>query len=144
MEPQEPEPNIPPPLVLSLSKHACLGLAVVLAACSEEKPLVPPTAEGAEHISCAVGGASELSRTCAIERAEENGALLLVVRHPDGAFRRFQVLTDGRGIAVADGAEEAVTSLADGALDVVVGADRYVFPAKVKSAGHASGEADAR
>lgn len=95
--------------------------------------MVPPVAEGAEHIACAVDGAGELSTTCAVERAEEGGRLLLVVRHPDGAFRRFRVLTDGRGVAVADGAEEAVTTLAGGGLDVAVGNDRYVFPAKVKS-----------
>lgn len=118
-------------------------LPFALAACSQEQPLVPSTAEGTEHISCAVGGASQLARVCAVERAQENGILLLVVRHPDGAFRRFQVLTDGRGIAVADGAEEAVTSLADGALVVMIGADRYVFPARVKSAGQASGATDA-
>lgn len=114
----------------------CL-LPLLINSCSRDKPTAPPVAEGAEHIACAVGGAAELSRVCAVERAEQEGRLTLVVRHPDGAFRRFQVLTDGRGIAVADGADEAVTTLKQGALDVTVGADRYIFPATVKAAGGA-------
>ena len=119
-------------------------LPLLLVSCSREEPTTPPVAEGAEHIACAVGGATALSKTCAIERAEEGGRLLLVVRHPDGAFRRFAVQTDGRGIAVADGADEAVTALESGALDVTVGPDRYIFPATVKRAGQASGGTDGR
>lgn len=115
--------------------------ALSLAACSQEKPLVPPVAEGSEHIACAVEGASELARACSVERAEEDGKLTLVVRHPDGAFRRFTVLTDGRGIAVADGADEADSTLKGDNLEVTVGEDRYVFPATVK---RAAGEAHAR
>lgn len=109
----------------------------LIASCSQENSTVPPVAQGVEHIACAVGGAVELSRVCAVERAGQEGRLTLVVRHPDGAFRRFQVLTDGRGIAVADGADEAVATLKGGALDVTVGADRYIFPATVKAAGAA-------
>lgn len=140
----ENDARLPHPLALSLSKGACATLGLLLAACSQEAPTTPPIAEGAEHIACAVGGAGELSRACAVERAEEDGGLLLVVHHPDGAFRRFQVLTDGRGIAVADGADEAVTLLTDGALDVTVGADRYIFPATVKRTAEAAGGTDAK
>jgi hypothetical protein len=90
---------------------------------------VPP---GAELIECAIGGAQGFGRDCVVERAEDEGATILIVRHPDGGFRRFEVLTDGRGLAVADGAVEAQTELVDGRLDVSVGADRYRFPATVK------------
>ncbi len=79
---------------------------------------------------------------CAVERVRENGGLVLVVRHPDGAFHRFQVLTDGRGVAVADGAEEASVVLADRALDVTIGDDRYVLPATVRRSGQAGEAAD--
>lgn len=106
--------------------------------------MVPPVAEGAEHIACAVNGESKLSVACAVERAEEDGGLTLVVRHPDGAFRRFVVLTDGRGIGVADGAAEAVTTVRNGSLEVTVDTDRYVFPATVKATEKVSGEADAQ
>ncbi|HUD30640.1 MAG TPA: hypothetical protein VMQ93_17365 [Novosphingobium sp.] len=108
------------------------AFALLLAACSSgSEP--PPVAAGGEHIACAVGGSAELKPVCAVERAEKDGRLTLVVHHPDGAFRRFDVMTDGSGLAVADGAEKAETRLVDGKLDVTVGADRYQFPATEKS-----------
>ncbi len=118
--------------MLSLSKHAWTPLVVLLAACSSNSE-PPPVAAGDEHIACAVGGSAELADVCSVERAQEDGKLTLVVRHPDGAFRRFDVMTDGSGLVVADGAEEAQTKLVDGKLDVTVGADRYVFPASTKA-----------
>lgn len=115
-------------------------LCAALSACHSREPApAPSVAEGDEHIACAVGGAKVLSETCAVERAEKDGRLSLIVRHPDGAFRRFEVLTDGRGLAVADGADEATTKYADGKLEVVVGQDRYVFPAKAKASGGQAG-----
>lgn len=108
------------------------ALALFLAACSSgSEP--PPVAAGSEHIACAVGGSAELKPVCSVERAEAGGKLTLVVRHPDGAFRRFDVMTDGSGLAVADGAEKAVTRLDSGKLDVTVGADHYLFPATEKA-----------
>ena len=90
-------------------------------------------AAGDEHIACAVGGAAELAEVCSVERAEKDGKLTLVIHHPDGAFRRFDVMTDGTGLRVSDGAEEAQSKLADGKLDVTVGADRYLFPVTAKA-----------
>lgn len=106
--------------------------AGMLTACSPRAE-APPVAAGDEHIACAVGGASDLDEVCAVERSEAEGKMTLVVHHPDGAFRRFDVMTDGSGLVVSDGAEKAVTRLADGKLDVRVGADRYVFPITMKS-----------
>ncbi|MYL98207.1 hypothetical protein GR702_10550 [Novosphingobium sp. FGD1] len=108
--------------------------ALLLAACSSNSE-PPPVAAGKEHIACAVGGAAELKPVCSVERAEAGGRLTLVVHHPDGAFRRFDVTTDGSGLAVSDGAEKAQTRLVDGKLDVTVGPDRYLFPATEKSHG---------
>lgn len=113
-------------------KGACVMPAFLLAACSSHSE-VPPVAAGDEHIACAVGGAAQLADVCSVERSERDGKLTLVVHHPDGAFRRFDVMTDGTGLAVADGAEKAQTKLADGKLDVTVGADRYVFPVTAKA-----------
>lgn len=100
---------------------------LALAACSSRHE-APNVAEGGEPVSCAVGGSAELKPVCAVERSEEGGMLVLVVHHPDGAFRRFTVMTDGSGLAVADGAQVAVTRLEGERLDVSVGADRYLFP----------------
>lgn len=111
------------------------GLPLLLLAACSSSDAPPPVAEGEEHVACAVGGETEMKDACAVERSEADGKLTLVVRHLDGSFRRFDVLTDGRGLAVSDGADEAVTKLDDGKLAVTVGEDRYVFPATAKNAG---------
>jgi hypothetical protein len=111
-----------------------LGAGAILAACSTERdPQDQASAVAGDTIECALRGASAFTRDCMVERAPQGGVLYLVVRHPDGAFRRFQVLKDGRGVAVADGAETAETRIADGLLEVTVGKDRYRFPATRKS-----------
>jgi hypothetical protein len=115
------------------------GLAVLalLAGCSSQSD-TPDKAEvkeaGSERIACALDGASEFTESCAVDRMEVDGKLVLVARHPDGAFRRFAVVTDGRGLVLADGAEQAVNALQGDKLAVTVGQDRYLFPAKMKSA----------
>jgi hypothetical protein len=114
-------------MFLRISSAALVCL--VLAACSATAPKV---AEGAEHIACALAGASQFAPNCAVERVTQGGALFLIVRHPDGAFRRFEVLEDGRGLALADGAEVAQIELSGAELEVAVGPDRYRFPATVK------------
>lgn len=117
----------------AISKRlAGLGLALLLAGCAADDS-VPAVAEGGEAIACAVSGAKVLTPVCAVDRMRQNGALMLVVRHPDGAFRRFTVLTDGRGVAAADGADEARTSLSGSMLDVAVASDRYRFPVTVRT-----------
>ncbi|HKR91722.1 hypothetical protein [Novosphingobium sp.] len=111
----------------------CVGLLLLLllVGCSSHDE-APSVAAGDEHIACAVGGSVKLAEVCSVERSEKDGQLTLVVHHPDGAFRRFSVMTDGTGLAVADGAEPARTTLADGKLDVSVAADRYLFPVTAK------------
>ncbi|WP_159978396.1 MULTISPECIES: hypothetical protein [unclassified Novosphingobium] len=115
------------PPVLSLSKGAGAALALLLGACSNSEP--PPIAAGDEHIDCAVGGSVQMKPVCAVERIETDGKHTLVVRHPDGAFRRFDVTEGGASLAPSDGADKAVTSLANGKLDITVGGDHYLFPA---------------
>jgi hypothetical protein len=106
----------------------------LLAACSSQSA-PPPVAEGKEHIACALDSATAFANACAVDRSQADGKLTLVVRHPDGGFRRFTVVGDGRGLVVADGSEAAETTVKDGKLAVTVGDDRYVFPATVKHAG---------
>ena len=105
------------------------ALLLLLAGCSQQAPAV---AEGEEHIACALGGKAEFAPDCAVERVTGDGTSTLVVRHPDGGFRRFDVLKDGRGVAVADGADEAQVVLAGDTLQVTVGTDRYRFPATAR------------
>jgi urocanate hydratase len=83
-------------------------------------------------IACAVSGASQLSEVCRVERINAADGVRLLVRHPDGGFRRFRLTGDAEVLAVADGAEQAsraVTTVAD--IDIAVGKDRYRFPASI-------------
>jgi hypothetical protein len=128
--------EIPPPrLAVSLSKGALLWLACLpLAACAQDAP--DASAADADHrIACAVDGAAEFVRACQVERREIDGATILVVRHPDGGFRRFEVMSDGTGLATADGAERAEVNLREQEIEVAVGTDRYRFPARIMGDG---------
>jgi hypothetical protein len=117
-------------------------LALALAACKpapdDAKPAEPREEVKKEdlapnQVACALGGSEVFADVCEVEQKKEEGTLYLVVRHPDGGFRRFEVLTDGHGLATADGAEVAETALDDGMLEVAVGEDHYLFPATVRS-----------
>ena len=118
------------------------GLVIFLALLAGCKPAPegPPgnfeedvVTDGNETISCAVGGSADYSHACEVERAQDEGTLYLVVRHPDGAFRRFEVLQDGRGLAFADGADQGDIRIAEDSLEVAIGRDRYRFPATRKA-----------
>jgi hypothetical protein len=79
-------------------------------------------------IDCAVHGAARFAHVCAVERGEGPDARLLIVRHPDGGFRRFERIGPA-GLAAADGAESvAIARTAEG-VEASVGGDRYRFPA---------------
>lgn len=101
------------------------------------------SADGEDRIACAPGGAEKFTNDCVVERSQDQGKLFLTVRHPDGGFRRFEVMTDGTGLATADGAQDAKVAVADGLLDVSVGADRYKFPATVKAGEGAEAKTEA-
>jgi len=99
---------------------------LLLAGCGRPKGDPEPDTR---KIDCALGGATAFAPQCQVE---QSGAML-IVHEPGGAFRRFRKVDDGRGVVVADGMEDAhVAWIADGVLEVVVGNDRYRFPAKVK------------
>ncbi|WP_311269835.1 hypothetical protein [Sphingobium sp. WCS2017Hpa-17] len=115
------------------------GILVVLATltgCGEQAPSAQRQAGAtaqAEPVDdgkadCALGGSHEWVHDCAVERAGK----MLTLRHPDGGFRRFRVLDDGRGLEAADGAEAAkLTILDDKRIEVVAGSDRYRLPAQI-------------
>lgn len=77
---------------------------------------------------CAIGTDATWARSCSVE--QDGG--VLTIRHPDGGFRRFQILDDQRGLASADGAESAkISIIADGQIEVSAGDDRYRLPATI-------------
>lgn len=86
------------------------------------------------RIECAVAGRG-FERSCTVEQREAAEGLALVVRHPDGGFRRLLLPRDGSGVRAADGAEPATVEVtADGRAEVAVGRDRYRLPAEIRPA----------
>ncbi len=133
---------------MSMRIFSSLALAIALASCgsgkdagsanslAEAEAISRSDAANSGLIDCAVSGRTAFERTCTVEREQTDAGLVLVIRHEDGGFRRFRVLTDGRGVIVADGAEPAIVRpLGAKAISVQVGTDQYHLPATVKSSG---------
>lgn len=112
------------------------GISLALAGCSGHDASDDPEAVAGgddPRVSCALAGEAEFTEQCDVERVQNGDRRELVMRHPDGGFRRFEIVTDGRGLVAADGSEEAVvTPLADGRIQLSVGPDRYRIPATIK------------
>ena len=120
-------------------KAAFLALNALLltAGCGdpEETAQEAPAAAEAEEerVDCALAGAGDFERVCAIERVQGEEGTILTVRHPDGGFRRLLVTNDGRGVIAADGAEKAVVSIiGQDRIEVTLAGNRYRLPATVK------------
>ncbi len=121
----------------------CLLGTVALVACEEQKA-DPKAIEDAEStatqqaaedgkIDCALADVTDFTRVCETERIAGPDGQILVIRHPDGGFRRFRVLTDGRGLEAAEGFDPtSITVLDDGFIEVSSAGDRYRLPAQVK------------
>ena len=110
-----------PTLILALS---------LLAGCGAEGRDASAADDG--RIYCRIGNAAQFERFCTIERARGEEGLVLVVRKPDGGFRRLLVTEDGRGVAAADGAEAArVTIIGEDRIEVTIGGDTFRLPATV-------------
>lgn len=97
------------------------------------------------RIECAINGDSDFSNGCLSERLAGENGVTLIVRHPDGGFRRFNILTDGRGLEAADGSEKAkIEIVEDNKILVSVGSDKYIMPARMKTpeTAQAAGQVD--
>src|SRR5690606_36623774 len=90
----------------SLMRRAVAAAALMLlaAGCSPES--TAPAADPKSMIECAIDS-TVFERACAIEHVSGGEIPVLIARHPDGGFRRFEILADGRGVATADGADVA-------------------------------------
>lgn len=113
------------------------GLALALAACGREKveegAAAVEVASAEPRVPCARGGRA-FSPDCTVERSTGERGLTLTVRHPDGAFRRLLLTTDGRGVMAADGAEPARVTLAGAdEIEVAVADERYRLPATART-----------
>jgi hypothetical protein len=84
-------------------------------------------------VECALAGSATFERNCTTEQIAGSDGKILVIRHPDGGFRRFDILTDGRGLAPSDGFDETrISLLSDGMIEVTSGDDKYRLPAQIK------------
>ncbi len=107
---------------------------VSLASCGEQEGNQAAQGGTAERIECALAGSKSFERVCTTEMMPGEKGQMLVVRHPDGGFRRFNILTDGRGLVPADGFDEtSIKIIGGGMIEVSSADDRYRLPASIKS-----------
>lgn len=93
------------------------------------------------RIECAINGDTNFTKGCETERLAGADGVTLIIRHPDGGFRRFHILSDGRGLEAADGAEQAAISIVeDDKILVSVGSDKYIMPARMKAGAAATAQ----
>ena len=102
-------------------------LLLCLAGCSAGESSAKAAGDA---VDCAVHGAARFAQECTVERGEQDGSRLLIVRHPDGSFRRLELL-GGAGLASADGAEPVATARTSDGVEASIAGDRYRFPAKL-------------
>lgn len=126
--------------ILLLAVSACGRPDNEVLAEAEERAASQKPDDG--RIECAINGSASFSRDCETERLEGEDGVTLIVRHPDGGFRRFRVLTDGRGLEAADGSEPAnISILEDDKIQVSIGPDKYILSARMKPAADPSVQA---
>ena len=109
--------------------------SIAIVGCGEESAnQVGGGASSANRIECALAGSNSFERACSTETMPGEKGKMLVVRHPDGGFRRFNILTDGRGLAPADGFDDtAINLIGGGMIEVSSGDDKYRLPADIKA-----------
>lgn len=120
---------------LAYHHAAIIAVSLLLAACGGES--ANPAGDGnsaANRIECALAGSNSFKRVCTTETMPGEKGKMLMIRHPDGGFRRFNILTDGRGLAPSDGFDETTIKLIGGGMiEVISGDDKYRLPADIKA-----------
>ena len=127
---------------MPISRTLLVLFATICLACcggSEAEDLQKAENDAAEQaaldgkVKCALAGSATFDRTCTTERIAGADGQILVIRHAEGGFRRFRILTDGRGLAPADGFDETkITLIENGMIEVSSGDDKYRLPAQIK------------
>lgn len=109
--------------------------SAALAACGRESAdQSGGAASAANKVECALAGKIAFARECSTETMPGENGKMLVIRHPNGGFRRFNILTDGRGLSPADGFDETTINLIGGGMiEVSSGDDKYRLPADIKA-----------
>ena len=129
-------------IVSALLLSALAGCGSDAGSSAPSKGEKPAQAASDGKVDCALAGSGTFERTCSTEQISADGDIMLVIRHPDGGFRRFNILTDGRGLVPADGFDETrISLLADNMIELSSGDDKYRLPALIKSS-NATGSPD--
>lgn len=122
-------------MVWKKSAFAVTTACLVVMACSDASDgsgAGETVAKDDGTLECALDGAQEFTRSCDIERLTNDDGKQMIFRHSDGGFRRFLVVTDGRALVAADGANDAkVTIIGENRIEVQVEDDRYQLPARI-------------
>jgi hypothetical protein len=112
---------------------AILAASFALASCGDSNGGSSGDVAAANRIECALAGGKNFERSCSTETVSGDTGKMLVIRHPDGGFRRFNILTDGRGLTPADGFDEtSINLIGGGMIEVSSGDDKYRLPADIK------------
>ena len=128
---------------MPISRNSAIAaMCLALSACGSdpEADLLAAEDETAKEaalqgkVECALAGSADFNRNCTTERVSGAEGQMLVVRHPDGGFRRFKILTDGRGLLPADGIDPdfKIKVLANDMIEVRSVDDTYRLPAAIK------------
>ena len=120
---------------MSMRISSLVILFAALGACSENDPeeLATAVETGDQMLECAIGPGAQFSESCTLQKLARDEGTIYRVNHPGGGFRLFSAAEDGSGLIPHDGAEGAVNRLDGDVLEVVVGEDRYRFPAQANA-----------
>jgi len=107
----------------------------MFAACSDDEAEIAAAQKASlvgNKIECALNGSQEFILKCATERVSSGDDTLLLIRHYDGGFRRFRILTDGRGLENSEGFDDSVIEIIDNNNIILSsGLDRYKLKAQL-------------
>lgn len=101
----------------------------ILAACSAKPGGDTPVGE---EIPCDLASNRTWAEKCRMEQVTKGDARFLVIHHPDGAFRRLELLKASPWLATADGAVPLVWSPKGPYIDVFVANKGYRLPESLR------------
>ncbi len=108
----------------------------LLASCGDDEADIAAAQEEAligNKIECALNGADVFSASCATQRLTSENGTILMIRHADGGFKRFNILTDGRGLETAEGYDDSHIEIIDKDYIILTsGNDKYRLKAQFK------------
>ena len=85
--------------------------------------------ESSVPVACALQGAGEFASRCSLVRMGEGEDRAIVMRHPDGGFRKLAPADTPAGLVERDGAQRAMSWREGNAIVLQIGDDRYRWEA---------------